>query len=195
MILNAHRPPPSLSQLDLCPLRSHRRDGRSSPHRLQAMRSASRADRFSRPVLATSHPQRGATGSAVVRGIQSQVLRRQRRPARRRGSQFQARRRGAGFARPPGEDEVTRDGVDTAHSLKEQKMNFRPSLLFIIISAWIIDIYLFQVCTVALLLTSYLLVARCNVLAGSDLFRSLPCPSLLGLFQVVTVWSLYTGSM
>ena len=126
MILNAHRPPPSLSQLDLCPLRSHRRDGRSSPHRLQAMRSASRADRFSCPVLAASHPQRAATGSVDVRGIQSQVERRQRRPARPRGSQLQTHRRGAGFTRSPGEDEVTRDGVDTAHSLtKEEKIKIR----------------------------------------------------------------------
>lgn len=31
---------------------------------------------------------------------------------------------------------------------------------------------------VALLLTSYLLVARCNALAGSDIIRSLFCPSL-----------------
>ena len=93
------------------------------------MRSANRADRFSRPVLAASHPQRGATGSAVVRGIQSQVVRRQRRPARRRHSQLQTRRRGAGFARSPGEDEVARDGVDTAHSLKEEKINFRPSFI------------------------------------------------------------------
>jgi len=64
-----------------------------------------------------------------------------------------------------------------------------------------INIYLFQVySTVAeghgtLLLTSYLLVARCNALAGSDLFRSLSCRSLSGLFQVHTVWSLYTSSM